>query len=246
MRGRVTNHLLVNASYSWSRLYGNYAGLANSDENGRSNPNNDRAFDLPYYYFDSTGSQKNVFGLLATDRPHTFKLFTGYDVKTRAGNTFFGLNQVAWSVTPLSTTVGYLSAPTYPFGRGDLGRTPILTQTDLQITHAIPLSERFTLKLEANAINVLNQAAVTNASQGINCNGNISFAQLPVAKFFAGYKVSDFVNPTNTVPVGNPGRAGQTPASGVCTLPMKYNPIYTRPTSYQAPRELRLGIRLVF
>ena len=246
VRGRLTNHLLLNSSYSYSRLYGNYAGLANSDENGRSNPNNDRAFDLPFYYFDATGSQKNVYGLLATDRPHTFKLYGGYDLKTRAGSTFIGLTQNAWSGTPLSTTVIYQSAPTYPNGRGDLGRTKVLLQTDAQITHTIPLSERFTLKLEANAINALNQAAPINYQQQINRNSAVTAAQLPVSAFFAGYKLSDFVNPTNSVPVGSPGCAGAKPASGVCTLGAKYSPIYNRPTSFQSPRELRLGIRLTF
>ena len=246
VRGRLTNHLLVNSSYSYSRLYGNYSGLANSDENGRSNPNNDRAFDLPFYYFDASGSQKNVFGLLGTDRPHTFKMYLGYDVKTRAGTTFLGVTQNAWSGTPLSTTVIYQSAPTFPNGRGDLGRTPVFTQTDAQISHNIPLGERFNLRLEANALNLLNQAAVTNVQQQINRNSAITIAQLPVSKFFAGYKLSDFVNASNSVPVGSPGCAGATPASGVCTLGAKISPFYNRATAFQGPRELRLGIRLVF
>ena len=246
VRGRVTNHLLLNASYSWSRLYGNYAGLANSDENGRSNPNNDRAFDLPFYYFDSTGSQKNVYGLLATDRPHTLKMYLGYDLKSKVGTTFVGMTQNAWSGTPLSTTVIYQSAPTYPFGRGDMGRTPFLTQTDVNISHAISLSERYTLKLEANAINLLNQAAATNFQQQLNRNSAITAAQLPVNAFFAGYKLSDFVNASNSVPVGNPGCAGAKPANGTCVLGAKISPIYNRPIAFQAPRELRLGLRLIF
>ncbi len=246
VRGRVMDHILLNASYSYSRLYGNYAGLANSDENGRSNPNNDRAFDLPYYYFDATGSQKNVFGLLATDRPNTFKLYAGYDLKTRAGTTFIGLTQNAWSGTPLSTSVIYQSAPTYPNGRVDLGRTPFLTQTDMQITHTIPLSERFTMKLEANAINVFNQAAPISYQTQLNRNSAITIAQLPVNAFFAGYKLSDFVNVNNSVPAGSPGCAGAKPASGVCTLGAKISPIYNRPTVFQNPRELRLGVRLTF
>jgi hypothetical protein len=233
VRGRPTAHLQLQTSYTYSRDYGNYSGLANSDENGRSNPNNDRAFDLPFYYFDSTGSQKNVFGRLATDRPHTFKLFGGYDLKTRVGQTFFGLTQNAWSGTPLSTSVIYQSAPTYPFGRGDLGRTPVFTQTDAQISHSIKLSERTNLRVEANAINLLNQAAVMNTSQQINRSGAITAALLPVNKFFAGYKLSDFVNPQNLLATG--GVAGA-----------KYNPVFRLPTSYQSPREFRVGVRLTF
>jgi hypothetical protein len=244
-RGRI-GHLQLNAAYTYSRLWGNYAGLANSDENGRSNPNNDRSFDLPYYYFDSTGSQKNVYGRLATDRPHTLKLFLGYDLKSRYGTTFFGINQNAWSGTPLSTSVIYQSAPTYPFGRGDLGRTPVLTQTDFQVTHEFALGEKARLRLEANAINILNQATVTNRQQQLNRNGAITEGQLPVSAFFSGYKVSDFVNASNSVPIGNPGCAGAKPTSGVCTLGAKISPFYNRPTLYQAPREIRLGVRITF
>src|SRR5262249_12919656 len=73
------------ASYTWSRLYGNWSGLANSDENGRSDPNVSRAFDLFYGNFNSKG--RNVFGRLATDRPHTFKFYGNYDAKWRPGVT---------------------------------------------------------------------------------------------------------------------------------------------------------------
>src|SRR5262249_20236292 len=66
------------ASYTWSRLYGNWSGLANSDENGRSDPNVSRAFDLVFGNFNSKG--RNVFGRLATDRPHTFKFYGNYDL----------------------------------------------------------------------------------------------------------------------------------------------------------------------
>jgi cellobiose phosphorylase len=46
----VWNKLLANnwslrTSYMWSRLYGNYSGLSQSDENGRTSPNVGRAFD---------------------------------------------------------------------------------------------------------------------------------------------------------------------------------------------------------
>ena len=59
------------ASYLWSRLYGNYSGLSQSDENGRTNPNVGRAFDYPIMMFDENGQP--AYGPLATDRPHQFK-----------------------------------------------------------------------------------------------------------------------------------------------------------------------------
>ncbi len=227
VRGQAYKNILLNGSYTYSRLYGNYSGLGNSDENGRSNPNNNRGFDGPYYYFDASGSQRNVLGLLGTDRPHTFKFFTSYDLKTRAGSTFFGVNQIAFSGTPLSTVLTYDTAPTYPLGRGNLGRTAFLTQTDLTVSHTMQLSERWKLRLEANAINVMNQAAVTdrNASPA---RQTLTQGMLPVSQFFKGYDPFSFI-----------ALAGS--ATKVAS-----RPIYNLPTAYQSPREIRLGIRLIF
>ena len=72
----VWNKLLANnwslrTSYMWSRLYGNYSGLSQSDENGRTSPNVGRAFDYPLMMFNQSGEAE--FGLLGTDRPHQFK-----------------------------------------------------------------------------------------------------------------------------------------------------------------------------
>jgi hypothetical protein len=234
-----TNNIHFLTSYTWSRLYGNWSGLANSDESGRSDPGVSRAFDLPFYYFDASGSQKNVFGRLGTDRPHEFKLFTSYDLKTKAGTTTFGLGQFAFSGSLDSTSVIYLSAPTFPNGRGDMGRTPVFTQTDLGINHSFKLGERTSVRLEANAVNLFNQAAVISRTTQINRAGAITDARLPLSKFFAGYKLSDFVFPGNFTVSGLP----------------QYNPIYNLPGgnyraggsgAYQSPRELRLGLRLMF
>ena len=157
-----------------------------------------------------------MFGRLATDRPHTLKLFAAYDLSTRAGHTLFGLNQIAYWGTPLSTSVIYQSASTYPNGRGDLGRTPVYPQTDFQISHTIKASERYTIKLEANAQNLLNQGIALNYSTQINRSGAITAAQLPVSKFFAGYNLASFVGPANLA--GN----------------AKYNPAYNLPKRFMS------------
>ncbi len=235
LEGRFLRNIQAMSSYTYSRLYGNYSGSANSDESGRSDPGVSRAFDLPYYYFDATGSQKTTFGRLGTDRPHTFKAFVAYELKTKAGSTFFGVNQIAYSGTPDSTTLIYLSAPTFPYGRGDLGRVPVLTQTDLSVSHTIKMTERVTLRLDANAVNILNQASVIARATQYNRAGAVGIN--PDAKpggFFAGY------DPRKLITLG-----GGVP----------YNPIYGLPGgnyraggtgAYQSPREIRLGIRLGF
>jgi hypothetical protein len=226
VQGQITRNTYALASYTYSRLYGNYSGQANSDENGRSDPGVSRAFDLPYYYFNSKG--QNAEGRLATDRPHAITFFGSHDIKWLGGATNIGISQAAFSGTPLSTQLGYISAPTFPNGRGDLGRTPFFTQTDLTIKHTFKISERWSIAPEAYAQNLFNQAAVLNTQQTIQRTGNLTTAQLPLSKFFSGYNVNDYVNPSNPTP-------------GIF-----YSPIYRLPISYQNPREIRLGLRIMF
>jgi hypothetical protein len=229
--------------------------LGNSDESGRSNPDNNRSFDLPYYYFDASGSQQNVLGLLGTDRPHTFKFFGSYDLKTKVGDTFFGLNQLAYSGTNDSTSLIYLSAPTYPYGRGDLGRTPVYTQTDLYLAHAIKITERTSVKFEAEVRNLFNQAAVISRDSQINRTGAVSMAQLPLKQFFAGYDPKKFVFPgsvstATTIPYnaiyGLPGasyRNGGGPGTTLSTAFSAQNPNFG---AYQDFRTIRLGVKVIF
>lgn len=245
-------HLL--GSYTLSRLYGNYAGLANSDEAGRMEPSISRSFDLPTYYFDSSGRQQNIEGRLATDRPHVFKVFGWRELRHAWGATNVGISHSATSGGLESTTVGYLTAPTFPFGRGDLGRLPVFTQTDINLTHTLSLSERVQLKFEATAMNVLNQAAVIARVTQINRQGNITRHQLPLEKFFSGYRLTDYVypgsqtpyNPVYGLPGGDPMDGGVIYRGGKGDLTSAF--IATNPGfgAYQGPRSLRLGLRLTF
>lgn len=243
----------VLGSYTLSRLYGNYAGLANSDEAGRMDPSISRSFDLPTYYFDSTGSQRNTEGRLATDRPHVFKLFGWREFQNRFGASNVGVTQVAMSGGLDSTTVTYMTAPTFPYGRGDMGRMPAFTQTDMNLSHTFRVGERVGLKFEANAINVLNQATVISRATQMNWNGNITRGQLPVSGFFAGYDVRDFVRPGlasyNAVyglPGGDPVDGGVMHGAGKSDLSSAFlvsNPGFG---AYQGPRSFRFALRVMF
>lgn len=243
--GRLSNGfargLSYFASYTYSRLYGNYAGLANSDENGRSDPGASRAFDLPYGNFDSKGN--NVYGLLGTDRPHSFTFFGNYDYTWKGGLTNFSLSQVAYSGTPL-TSEATVTVPVFFNGRGDLGRSDVFTQTDLLISHTINLTERVKVKLDMNVQNLFNQAAVLNVRSRLNRNGN---AVISDQQFFSGFDVKQyFFQPGTRDAAGNlrttnlidqtyglPG----TRASGL--TPEGSN-------AYQGIREFRFGFRLIF
>ena len=233
-------------SYTWSRLWGNYAGLANSDENGRSDPSVSRAFDLPYGNFDQNGN--NVYGRLGTDRPHAFTFFGNYPLTWKAGTTNFALSQVAYSGSPL-TSEATVIVPIFYNGRGDLGRSDVYTQTDLLVSHTIPLkAERVSLRLEANIQNLFNQAAVLNVRNRINRTGNLTTLNGKnietdpegIQAFFGGgFNIPSLVGPVNASTFardptyGLPGtrRSGLTPEGS---------------NAYQGIREIRLGARLIF
>lgn len=125
----------INANYTYSRLFGNYSGLSNSDEGGRTAPNAGRYFDLPMAGYDADGNSDN--GRLATDRPHVFKAFAGYTFGWSAANqtSVSGFTTIQ-SGTPLTTVYSlYNVQNSILFGRGNLGRTETFTETDLMVRH---------------------------------------------------------------------------------------------------------------
>ncbi len=170
---RFSKSYQFSASYTRSRLYGNYSGLASSDESGgffgtgpgRDNPNNSRYFDQPWIFGDSHG--KNAMGLLPTDRPNTFKFFGGYTLRTKLGSTTFSPNIFMFSGTPLTSEVQLIDGQGWVYinGRGDMGRSPFFYQLDANVMHEFaPLKnhESVRVRLELTAFNVLNSGIVTD------------------------------------------------------------------------------------
>jgi hypothetical protein len=95
-------------SYTYSHFRGNYTGLTNTDISdgggGRNAPNNSRAFDEPFFYYDAAGQLNN--GLLPTDRPNAFKGYAYYQLPwLRKFTTNFGLFQYLYQGSPVSSFV---------------------------------------------------------------------------------------------------------------------------------------------
>ncbi|MCX6584327.1 MAG: TonB-dependent receptor [Candidatus Aminicenantes bacterium] len=149
---KFKNNWLGGLSYTWSRLYGNFAGLASSDEHGRKSPSVERYFDGWFLTYNQDG--KDYLGLLATDRPHQFKVYGAY---TFDFGLTFGLNAFAMSGTPLQTEV-YLNDMQgfYPLGRGNLGRNDFLWQIDIYAEYNLKLSDKYTLNFNVNVSNITN------------------------------------------------------------------------------------------
>lgn len=257
---RFSNNYFLNATYTYSRLFGNYSGLASSDERGRSSPNVNRFFDLPFLGFNLNGKPDN--GRLATDRPHAVKIFGGYTYdwfKSKVNSTDFTVAFLGTSGTPLSTQASYFNANTFVFGRGDLGRTDAFTQTDFAVTHRYKFGRdgKFGMAFEVNITNLLNEKNVTDrfttiavgslsGQQGTaafnlynNCGVGGCTELNTIRAIFNGGIQTQFLNLLNNTVDVDPG-AAVVPDS--VTRDARFN----QPLSFQNGRQVRFGFRFTF
>jgi hypothetical protein len=216
LRKRLSNSWSLTTSYLYSRLRGNYSGLTSSDENNRNSPSVNRFFDGQYNSFDQNGQP--VIGPLQTDRPHLFEVQATYDLPWR---TEIGAYWLAQTGTPEQTQMSEKGIPFFPFGRGDLGRTPTFTQTDLLIQHNFAFgSQRVNIGL--NILNLFDSDTVTrNFTTRYRDGFNVSDQQ-----FFAGFD----------------------PVTIASATPASYRPDarFLQPDQYQSRRTMRLNLNFLF
>lgn len=226
LRKRYSNNWQATTSVVFSRLFGNYGGLASSDENGRTSPNVSRYYDGLYMTFDQKGNPTN--GLLGTDRPIQFKLQGSYELPW---GTNVGANFQAMSGLLMSSTVTYATVPVFFNGRDDLGRTPMLSQTDLLLAHDFKISGNTRFSVQANITNLFDQDTVLNLVNGAYRDALTipGFPNNPGAAFFqpGGF---------DTVAI----QAARLPASG------RPNPQYKQANTFQGARSVRLLARISF
>jgi len=159
LKKRYANRWSLDASYLVSRLWGNWSGVASSDEAVNClQPNSCLAFNFLYYSYDASG--KPSYGRLGTDRPNQFKIQGTYDLPW---GTLVGVNFLAQNGIPKSTIIKERTDGTnfFPYGRGDLGRTPFLNQTDLLIQHQVKLPRNLRATIGLNVINLFDQMTPT-------------------------------------------------------------------------------------
>lgn len=242
---RLSNNYYFNANYTYSRLFGNYSGLANSDEGGelgRQSPGVNRLFDLPFAGFTAKGEKDN--GRLATDRPHVFNVYGAYifDWRGASNSTEFSAFQTVTSGTPQTTYVNFITiAETILNERGDLGRTPRYSQTDFGITHRYRFGRdnRFTLAGDLNILNLFDQKTVTSLFNTLSGPGiGISGATLGFPDNAAGV-TNAFTSGALYTPIVNF-------LNGNATALNRKDVRYGQPNGFQGARSVRFGFRLLF
>ena len=125
-RARMRSALLAISSFAVDQQQG--------AQSFRPGGNANRGFDLDEMMWDAKGNLDPT-GRLATDRPHVLKLYGSYMAPF---GTQIGLNQYVGSGTPLTSDVRtFRRHGLFVEGRGDMGRTPMLSSTDLLLSHEL-------------------------------------------------------------------------------------------------------------
>jgi hypothetical protein len=238
---RFASSTYLDASYTYSRLFGNYAGLASSDEAGRTSPNVNRNFDLPFIGFSGLGGPDD--GRLATDRPHSFKLSGAYTFNWSSSNaTELSGFTIAQSGTPLTTRFTFLGVGGQILnGRGDLGRTERFTQTDLALSHKYRFGRdnRVTMSFDIDVLNAFNEANVITQFETISTARRITAADVGAA----GTGAVQNVNATRIFQTQNTStRINALLAANPADRDLRF----LQPTAFQGPRSVRFGFRLLF
>jgi hypothetical protein len=253
-------------SYTWSRLWGNYAGLTTTDQVdggaiGRNSPDTSRSFDEPFFYFNYKG--QSAAGPLATDRPNTFKGYTSYSLPwggLKNNTTTFGLFQVAYQGSPMSSYADFGAAnpnpsspypyeAAYLFGRGNWVNATADPTTGA-VTIGSPYARRtpwytqtdFNLQ-HAIKVNKNNEHEVLNFTATITNLLN----QHAVTAYW-GSLDSNFTS-TPLLPGQIFGGAkfyqtveeGYNPQQQISGSNMILNSLYGRPNLWQLSRNIRLG-----
>jgi outer membrane receptor protein involved in Fe transport len=254
---RFVKNFSVNFNYTLSKLYGNYSGLASPDENGRSSPNVNRDFDLPFVGFTASGEE--ALGVLGLDRTHVFKASGTYSfdwLGSKTNSTDVSFFTTAQSGLPQTTFVTVFGIPIPETKRNDLGRTEKFTQTDLNFTHRYRFGrdDKFSVAFDVNLTNIFNENNVLGLSTS-RSSAYYNFDESEIA-INPTTGLGDLVVATNTLTSGgiltrlraseatfDPLGTGQANFFGNAAAT---NQAYKLPNTFQEPRSVRFGFRFLF
>jgi hypothetical protein len=213
---RFADNWMFGGSYTLSRLYGNYPGLASSDEIARVAPNVTRLFDGLPMAFNETGQAE--YGRLNTDRPHQFKFAGAYSLPTRTG---IGGVWRAASGIPISRAANMVSStPVFYKGRLSDGRTPWLTVFDLNLTQDVVIGRGLRGQVGVNVLNLFDQKGVTDVFRTATRQN----VPVPLETFFAGIDTEARIN----------------------SLGILRDPRFLQASAWQAGRDVRISFKLMF
>jgi outer membrane receptor protein involved in Fe transport len=220
---------LAQASYTWSRLEGNYPGLFRP-ETGQLDPNILSDFDL-------IDLLPNRTGLLPYDRTHSIKVFGAKEFNiTNALSTSLGVSYRGNSGTPINY---YGAHPLYGqdeafvLQRGTGGRTPWVNVIDSNVGVNYRIGKDQVVSFTMDVFNLFNFQTATRVDESYTFESIYPLeggtaADLPGKVVInTGDREADRTNP-------------------IYLSEDDINPNFKQPNQYQSPRQFRFGIRYTF
>jgi outer membrane receptor protein involved in Fe transport len=219
---------LAQASYTWSKLYGNYPGLF-KPENEQLDPNVLSDFDLRSLLV-------NREGLLPYDRTHAFKVFGAKefnftnDLTASIGLSYRGNSGTPYSFIGAHPTYGTSEAFILP--RGLAGRTPWVHNIDSNIGVNYRVTKTNVVSITMDVFNVFNFQTETEV------DNNYTFASV--------LPLTDKVAPKDLKPEMVTKVDDDTGKPDGTLSQSDLNKNFGKATLYQTPRQVRFGIKYTF
>jgi hypothetical protein len=220
---RFSRNALIQASYTFSREFGNFPGLY-STETGQLDPNLTSMYDLQ-------DLMPNRYGPMGLDRPHNFKFDGFYQIDLKkAGLVVLGASFRAQSGLPVNTLGAhylYGTRESYLLPRGMVARIPSNWGADIKAQYGRNIGSRMRLDLFVDVFNLFNNQDTVSVDEQYTTN--------PINPIVGGGQDdlahAKAIDADTTVETG--------------TTPQKFKN-FDNETAHQAPRSFRFGLRLTF
>jgi len=221
---RFAHNWMLRASYTYSRLVGNYDGFVDRDS-GAINIGASTQYDIPEIV-------RNSFGPLSYDQPHRIKLDGFYMFNLEeAGRLTLGSSFRFSSGYPISVmaSTGRYPAGVYVLPRGSGGRIQPNYQWNVSLAYVYPLPKELELEAMVRIFNVTNAKAVLRVDevysfQNTRAIAGGDLADLKHAKIRNSSNPSSFFDRTIVAPQGNYGveQRFQTPLAAQFELRLRF------------------------
>ena len=249
---RLANNWSLNANVTFSHLYGNYSGLSNStSESNRNSPNVTRLWDGLFMGFTDVGCADYVncdaglaTGPISTDRPINLKVQATYMLPW---GTSAGVTVSAFPGNLQTSTLQYKGVPVMVYGPGDIGRTDLYSNTDLNFSQTFRLPQGIRATVQFQILNLFDQDFTTTVATGMLRTGSANELFLPndagtlnAAPFFAGFNTQQAINDRYNC-TGYWSTVACTPQGN-----SRPNQLYGLDSGFRGPRTARFYIRFTF
>ena len=260
---------MAQASYTWSRLTGNYDGLFRP-EDGQLDPNLNSTFDLKSLLLNQDGN-------LAGDVTHNIKVFLAKEfVIVPSFSITTGISFNAASGPPinyLGAQVTYGPGQAYILERGAGGRLPWVTSLDARLSFNFRVSKDSVLTASVEGFNLFNSQRPITVDQNYTFdnvgpvigarNGSVPAPNGAIVRILPSYDPNltfdqnvaagnvQSIQPANgslPKPRFIQGAAAQVvlPDPFQNTSFVNTNPNWGKPTNYQPVRSFRFSVRFTF